>query len=708
MSSSNQQTLAESGATDRPPILEMYSITKGPYVRPMITNLDDPHTIPNDIYNSVDACKNAQKMWERIRRLMYGSEKNKHVIHSRLLNEFDKFEAKEGESLESVYESPSYSHSPQPYYVTHPSSVVDYEEDYQRESQRDAQEDKLSTAMMNAGRQNMNQVANAGNGQVQQIDESNQIVQHVPLTESSLGRANVQCYNCNARGHYARDCPKHKVRDAKYFREQMLLAMKDEARGTLNDEENDFMLDNSYGDETLKELIAVVFMMVRIQPTYDNAETEPKYDAEAVSEVNASYINLISGMLSKSVHEHTNHEKRKTIINASDDDQIDSNIIFDDPYVENNGQIVKHASNAHDQSFDIESLVYNVQREAENQQRLNIELEKKKELLQKELETCKERLAKKAFKARENSYLEDIVDLNDKLSSHDRIVYKMGPSIQTIHMLGKRPKKIYDPFLKAGLGYQNPERLKKAIAAQPKMYDGERLHSTKLIIDSLDSEETLEDAEESQLKMKNKIIQLNYAKLNALYETFIHQKEISAEQTYFSTPSTSNVSSESSKEISDLPTPKMPNEMSLVGLASDHGINEYVLVPLVNMDDPNITMEEYIRLEEEKARRRGQEFLAIIYKDALTSEQEISSEPTISYFNDSDYFKDFEKEFLAITCNEKALSRGETFNWKTDTYGKMEYYEDEDDCFTNFESEFPAIVLDNTITPREALSREPT
>ncbi|GKF47256.1 hypothetical protein Tco_0137058 [Tanacetum coccineum] len=89
-------------------------------------------------------------------------------------------------------------------------------------------------------------------------------------------------------------------------------------------------------------------------------------------------------------------------------------------------------------------------------------------------------------------------------------------------MLGKGSNKVYDSFLKAGLGYQNPERLKKAIATQPKMYDGERLHSTKLIIDSQDSEETLEDAEEK----------------------FI------AEQTYFATP-TSNVSSESSKEISD-------------------------------------------------------------------------------------------------------------------------------------------------------------
>ncbi|GJR03691.1 retrovirus-related pol polyprotein from transposon TNT 1-94 [Tanacetum coccineum] len=71
------------------------------------------------------------------------------------------------------------------------------------------------------------------------------------------------------------------------------------------------------------------------------------------------------------------------------------------------------------------------------------------------------------------------------------------------------------------------------------------------------------------------------------------------------------------------------------------------------MDDPNITMAEYIRLQEEKAQRAGR-----------------------------------------------------TFNWQTATYGKVKYYEDEDDCFTNFESEFPAIVFDDTSDA--ALSCEPT
>ncbi|GJR83221.1 hypothetical protein Tco_0154006 [Tanacetum coccineum] len=94
------------------------------------------------------------------------------------------------------------------------------------------------------------------------------------------------------------------------------------------------------------------------------------------------------------------------------------------------------------------------------------------------------------------------------------------------------------------------------------MYDGERLQSTKLIIDSPDSE----DAEESQLKMKDKMIQLNYKKLNAPYETFVPQQEIPIEQTYFSTPSTSTLPFESSIGISDLPLKKMPSENKFLQL----------------------------------------------------------------------------------------------------------------------------------------------
>ncbi|GKF49244.1 hypothetical protein Tco_0142495, partial [Tanacetum coccineum] len=46
-----------------------------------------------------------------------------------------------------------------------------------------------------------------------------------------------------------------------------------------------------------------------------------------------------------------------------------------------------------------------------------------------------------------------------------------------------------------------------------------------------------------------------------------------------------------------------------------------------------------------------------------------------------------------------------TFNWQTATYDKMDYYENEDDSFTNLKTEYPAIVFDDTSDA--ALSCEP-
>nr|GEV53987.1 hypothetical protein [Tanacetum cinerariifolium] len=90
---------------------------------------------------------------------------------------------------------------------------------------------------------------------------------------------------------------------------------------------------------------------------------------------------------------------------------------------------------------------------------------------------------------------------------------------------------------------------------------------------------------------------------------------------------------------------------SLLKVTKDEGNNGVE----VKINDPNITMEEHIRLEEEKAQRYGR-----------------------------------------------------MFNWKTTTFRKVKYYKDEDDCFTDFETEFPAIVFDNTLMSDIALPCEPT
>ncbi|GJZ30175.1 hypothetical protein Tco_0575222 [Tanacetum coccineum] len=75
------------------------------------------------------------------------------------------------------------------------------------------------------------------------------------------------------------------------------------------------------------------------------------------------------------------------------------------------------------------------------------------------------------------------------------------------------------------------------------------------------------------------------------------------------------------------------------------------------MDDPNITMEEYIRLEEEKARRG-----AIVLNDALTSEVSLSCEPTISPLNgnQTDFRISFDEsddeDYMVIYDQNLALS----------------------------------------------------
>ncbi|GKD40637.1 putative reverse transcriptase domain-containing protein, partial [Tanacetum coccineum] len=326
-------------------------------------------SIPNEIYNSVDACTTAKEMWKRVERLMRGTIQNQVDRETRFTNEFDQFVAEPGEALVSVYNrfaqlmndlernkmifpivtvntkflnslQPEWlkyvtqvrlakrltvdsfddlfdylqqfeklvnasrakklekSHDPlalvahtgsssrntSSYYVTHPTSVVDYDDEYQQDDVQTNSEDPLASAMLLLARaitQNFSnptnnhlrtssntrnqaiiqgdmvniQSGNSGNTgrntrrayvQEEVVEGSNaqnetENVQMTLRTSSSGNTSTVQCYNCSGKGHYARNCPKPRVRDSKYFMEQMLLAKQDEAGVILTDEQNDFL-----------------------------------------------------------------------------------------------------------------------------------------------------------------------------------------------------------------------------------------------------------------------------------------------------------------------------------------------------------------------------------------------------------------------------------------------------------------------------------
>nr|GEW86432.1 hypothetical protein [Tanacetum cinerariifolium] len=117
---------------------------------------------------------------------------------------------------------------------------------------------------------------------------------------------------------------------------------------------------------------------------------------------------------------------------------------------------------------------------------------------------------------------------------------------------------------KMALGYQNPFYLKQAQLKQQSLYSGKVLlekHDPPVVHDS---EETLQLAQESRLKMKQlnkKIKPANYTKINHLSGVFVSQMAKSREELYFSnTSKTTNVSKPISipnEEFSDDSTPSV-------------------------------------------------------------------------------------------------------------------------------------------------------
>ncbi|GJU90436.1 hypothetical protein Tco_1302859 [Tanacetum coccineum] len=142
----------------------------------------------------------------------------------------------------------------------------------------------------------------------------------------------------------------------------------------------------------------------------------------------------------------------------------------------------------------------------------------------------------------------------------------MGKSTETLRLLTNEQKAFRDNLRKSGLGYNGPYVLSQAYAKIPKLYRAYELCNKNEQLHVFDSEDTLEDAEQSQLKMnefqkdekvqKLKIKPIDYGKLNKLYDDFVPQKELSAEQTYFPSSfiSSEEISSETKPSMASMPS----------------------------------------------------------------------------------------------------------------------------------------------------------
>ncbi|GJW26753.1 retrovirus-related pol polyprotein from transposon TNT 1-94 [Tanacetum coccineum] len=194
-------------------------------------------------------------------------------------------------------------------------------------------------------------------------------------------------------------------------------------------------------------------------------------------------------------------------------------------------------------------------------------------------------LLKNDFKKEESRNIDREIALEKKIKQLDNIVYKRDQSAQTVHMLTK-PQFFYDHTTKQTLGFQNPFYLKKAQQLEPKLYDGNVIKNTSVIVIP-ESEETLTLAEESRskilLKQQDPMIlekkvnttPVDYAVLNQLSQDFekrfVPQTKLSAKQAFWSL----NSMNSSDPSPSCRPTKvEVLNELSKVIMDYDTAITE--------------------------------------------------------------------------------------------------------------------------------------
>nr|GEU71407.1 hypothetical protein [Tanacetum cinerariifolium] len=591
-----QQSLDDAGSETRPPMLER--IYKGDALFHYDVEIEVMNlillSIPNDIYNSVDAFTSAKNMWKMVERLMRGTIQNKVDRETRFTNKFEKLVnisrakklEKSHDPLALVAHTGSSSRNTSSYYVTHPTSVVDYDDEYQQDDIQTNFKDPLTSAMLLLARaitQNFSNPtnihlrtsSNTRNQAVIQedvVEGSNEIgnVQRTLRNSSSGNTSTVQCYNCSGKGHYARNCPKPRVRDSKYFMEQIM--------------------------EQIEDLSANICLMVRIQPTNHSSDVGPSYESTFVSEVQSSSINK---------NEEEMYPTHTKIINSTiGDDQINSNIIFDTPNENVNSDGVEKDTHVPD-LYALEQLARNAYQEAEKQQIFAQKVQKQKKTLTSQLELYKERVRVLENINDDNNYLNEFleadqrakhfdqqaqsqfirdrdiirdlenneINLEAKLKKNVDLILKVGNSLQGMFMLGPTPLCVYDQQLKHGLGYSNPYTLKKEISQCPKLYLASSLGNSEISLNVKDNDDTLDDASKSKQKLKGKMNDpiivadkqncwtVDYQQMNALYKDFVPQKELSAEQKYF--PSSFIPSDKNSNATASIPA-SMLSESPLI------------------------------------------------------------------------------------------------------------------------------------------------
>nr|GEX58997.1 hypothetical protein [Tanacetum cinerariifolium] len=251
-----QQSLADAGSEARPPMLERV---------PKLQTTEDLQG---------DALLNYDAEIEQFKKLVNTSRAKKLE--------------KSHDPLALVAHTGSSSRNTSSYYVTHPTSVVDYDDEYQHDDIQTNSEDPIASAMLllaraitqnfsNPTNKRLRTTSNTKNQAIIQGDMVNIQSRNSGNTRRNNRRAYVQkevVEGSNETGNVQRTLQNSSSGNTS----------TDEAGVILIDEQNDFLLADALRLEEIEDLSANICLMARIQPTNNTSDYGPSYDSAFISE----------------------------------------------------------------------------------------------------------------------------------------------------------------------------------------------------------------------------------------------------------------------------------------------------------------------------------------------------------------------------------------------------------------------------------------
>ncbi|GKB79395.1 retrovirus-related pol polyprotein from transposon TNT 1-94 [Tanacetum coccineum] len=387
--------------------------------------------LPPDVYAIVNHHKVSKELWDRVKLLMQGTklslQEKEFQVNTKFLNslppEWSKFVTDFPQSYSPIY-PPPYPSQPQ---INH-SSVPPSQQYQSHMDHKTSYVPQIAYHSPQASTQPMTEIPQMDLGLAVPVftqgDDPiaclNKATAFLTAVASSRGNNTsrqarvVKCYNCQGEGHMARQCTQPKrPRNVAWFKDKAMLAKAQEARQILDEEQLAFLADPGIPDsQAVQTTISNnVAFQTKDLDAYDS-DCDDVSNAKAVLMANLSNYgsDVISDVLhsdsyhndmdNQSVHakqDFEQHHSREKMIDSQMDDMIKEKLTLKE---------------------QVDSL----------EQNLSKQIKEKESLLQTFT------VFKNEFREKENKYMANEIDLENKIKELDNIVYKVGQSAQTVHI----------------------------------------------------------------------------------------------------------------------------------------------------------------------------------------------------------------------------------------------------------------------------------